>query len=319
MQRRELLTTALPMGIAALGMVSSRAVAAPRGKALHVAHLTDVHITPDKNAPQGVEALYKHLFSRETKPEFVINSGDAVMAVDGNVGGAKAATQIALWQASRKNCTVPIYSALGNHDIWGGTEPTDAIPVSKKGSSLMVGVLEMPAPYYSYDRGGWHFIALDSMCNWPNYGTLTEEHIEWLEADLKKTSAETPVCVFAHLPIVSVTSSLYGDGTKKGNDVVVPGVWQQADCWRISEIFRKHPNVRLCLSGHMHTQDRCEYRGVWYICGGAASGAWWGGAEYGFPPCYGFISFYPDGHFDYEFVDYGWTARAWRGKQLANG
>ena len=92
-------------------------------------------------------------------------------------------------------------------------------------------------------------------------------------------------------------------------------MWQHADCWAISEVFRKHPHVKLCLSGHMHTCDRCEYRGVWYICGGAASGAWWNGSEYGFPPCYGKLDLFADGTFTYDFVDYGWTARR-QGKEL---
>ena len=59
---------------------------------------------------------------------------------------------------------------------------------------------------------------------------------------------------------------------------------EEADCWELTEVFRRNPLVKLCLSGHMHTCDRVEYRGVWYVCGGAVSGAWWGGSEYGFPP-----------------------------------
>ena len=67
---------------------------------------------------------------------------------------------------------MPILSAcLGNHDVWdGAAEPTDAVPATKKGFSLMTGVLGMPAPYYSFDHGGWHFVSLNSMCNWPKYG-----------------------------------------------------------------------------------------------------------------------------------------------------
>ena len=63
-------------------------------------------------------------------------------------------------------------------------------------------------------------------------------------------------------------------------------------------------------------RDRCEYRGVWYVCGGAASGSWWQGSEFGFTPCYGAIDLYPGGGFEYRFVDYGWKARAWRGEEL---
>jgi len=285
--------------------------------ALRAAHITDVHITKDRDAPQGVAAMFEHMLGQKNwTPDIIINSGDSVMGIDGKTTGAKAAEQIDVWKAAVKNLKTPMYACLGNHDVWNGDEPTDAIPKEKKTFALMTEVLKMPAPYYSFDKAGWHFIALNSVCNWPKYGVLTDEHFEWLKADLAKTPKETPVCVFSHLPIVSVTSSLYGDSTKKDDGVLVPKVWQHVDCWAISEIFRKHPNVKLCLSGHMHTCDRCEYRGVWYICGGAASGAWWNGAEYGFPPLYGAIDFFVDGTFEYRFTDYGWKARKWSGKEL---
>ncbi|MGL4420645.1 MAG: metallophosphoesterase family protein [Gemmataceae bacterium] len=310
-------------GAAALaGTMSTRSIGtaamAPAGKpVLRAAHITDVHITDAKKAPEGVETLWKHLFAQSPQPTLVLNTGDTVMAIDGKVGGEQVETQIGLWQAAAKKCPVPIRSCLGNHDVWGGHEATAKLPAAKAGFGLMTEILGMPAPYYSFDFNGWHFISLNSVSGWPKYGALTAEHFQWLIADLQKTPREMPVCVLSHLPIVSVTSTLYGDSARKGNDNIVPGIWQHSDCWAISEVFRRHPNVKLCISGHMHTQDRCEYRGVWYICGGAASGAWWDGAEYGFPPCYGLIDFFADGTFDYKFVDYGWNAREWKGKELA--
>ena len=314
LNRRQMLNSA---GVATLGVITSGGVSAQtKRKARTLAHFTDLHITDERDSPHGAATMFRHMFQRKLKPELVLNTGDAVMAVDGNTTGQRAAEQIALWKNAVNDCPAPIRSCLGNHDVWNGNEPSDEVPIGKKGFTLMTEVLEMPAPYYSFDHGGWHFIALNSLANWPDYGVLTQEHFDWLIADLKNTPSETPVCVLSHLPIVSVTSSLYGDSTRKKNTVEIPKVWQHIDCWAISEVFRRHPNVRLCLSGHMHTQDECVYRGVTYICGGAASGAWWNGSEYGFPPCYGTLTLSPDGHFEYEFIDYGWKANQWRGKQL---
>ncbi|AMV23598.1 3',5'-cyclic adenosine monophosphate phosphodiesterase CpdA [Gemmata sp. SH-PL17] len=311
--RRDLFGAAI--GAAALPGFISTARAADRKPVLRAAHITDVHITKDREAPQGVAAMFSHMASqKDGKPELILNTGDAVMSVDGKTTGAKAAEHIAVWKEAVKSAPAPIYSCLGNHDVWDGNEPTDAIPAEKKGFALMTGVLGMPAPYYSFDKNGWHFVSLNSMCNWPKYATLSPEHFDWLKADLAKT--KLPTVVLSHVPILSVTSQVYGDGCRKNNDNVVPGVWHHADCWAISEVFRKNPHVKLCLSGHMHTCDRCEYRGVWYICGGAACGAWWGGSEYGFPPCYGKLDLFADGTFSYDFVDYGWKARKWQGKEL---
>lgn len=301
-------------------LVAAGAISTGTGRrpapSLRAAHITDVHITGDRNAPEGVRTMFRHMFRDDWSPDLVLNSGDTVMGVDGAVSGQRAQQQIELWQAATADCSVPIFSCLGNHDVWDGLEPVDERQAARKGFGLMMEVLGMPAPYYSFDRGGWHFIALNSVIEWPQYGRLTEEHFQWLVDDLRKTPRDMPVCVYSHLPILSVTSSVYGNSCVKERDVVVPGTWQHFDCWEISEIFRQFPNVKLCLSGHMHTQDRCEYRGVWYVCGGAVSGAWWGGSEYGFLPCYGQIDFFPDGAFTYQFVDYQWPMRQWSGQEL---
>lgn len=311
--RRDLF--AATAGAAALPGFLSTARGADRKPAVRAAHITDVHITKDRDAPRGVAAMFAHMFGqKDWKPDVVLSTGDQVMAVDGKVSGAKAAEQIALWKAAVKDCPVPVRACLGNHDVWDGHEPTDDVPAEKKGFALMTGALGMPAPYYSFDQGGWHVVALNSVCNWPKYASLSDEHFKWLKDDLAGT--KLPTVVLSHVPILSVTSQVYGDSCRKNNDNVVPGIWHHADCWAISEVFRKNPQVKLCLSGHMHTCDRVEYRGVWYVCGGAASGAWWNGSEYGFPPCYGRLDLFADGTFSYDFVDYGWTARKWQGKEL---
>jgi 3',5'-cyclic-AMP phosphodiesterase len=316
LSRRQLLAGSAVAGLT-LGSISTAKEPKTAGKTLRAGHITDVHIKKELNAPQGVAQLFAHMFGqKDWQPDLVLNTGDTVFAVDGNTSGAKAAEQIELWKKAREACNVPIYSCLGNHDVWGGNVPTAELPLSSKGFALMTGVLGMPAPYYSFDMGAWHFISLNSMANWPNYGTLTPEHLAWLKEDLAKTPKDRPVCVLSHMPILSVTGMTYGEEARKANGNLVPGVWMHTDCFAITEVFRKHPNVKLCLSGHMHTCDRCEYRGVWYICGGAASGAWWNGAEYGFPPMYGQLNLHEDGSFQYNFTDYNWPTRQYKGKQL---
>lgn len=306
--RRQLLGTG---GLLSLPGILSTATTHAQELSLRAIHITDVHITHEHDAVSGVVAMFDHASKR--KPDLILNTGDSVMAVNGKITGVEAARQIDLWKKATVRSPAPILSCLGNHDVWDGNQPTDRIPIGKKGFSLMTEVLQMPSPYFAVEKKGWRFISLNSVSNWPSYGTLSKEQFDWLALELPKSSL--PTCVLSHLPIVSVTSTLYGNDTLKGKDLVVPSAWQHADCWAISELFRKNPCVKLCLSGHMHTCDRCEYRGVWYICGGAISGAWWEGSQYGFPPCYGAIDFYPNGSFTYEFVDYEWKAREWKGKE----
>lgn len=320
--RRKFLATGLvAAGATGFGTTSNcsanKFVGDRRGeRGFRVAHVTDIHLDGGREAPEGVAAMYRHMFADQGwRPELVLNTGDSVMAVDGGCNGERAELQTRLWrEVTMKHCPVPIRSCLGNHDIWSGVGPTEKVPADKKGPHLMVETLGMPGPWYSFDAGGWHFTVLSSA--WPKNGSLSPEQFDWLKADLASTPQDHPVCVLSHYPILSVTGAVYGDSCRKGNDNVIPGGWIHADSWAITEVFRRYPNVKLCLSGHMHTCDRCEYRGVWYICGGAVSGAWWNGAEYGFPPLYGQLELFPDGAFRYDFVDYGWKSREWRGKQL---
>jgi 3',5'-cyclic-AMP phosphodiesterase len=71
----------------------------------------------------------------------------------------------------------------------------------------------------------------------------------------------------------------------------------------------KHPNVKLCLSGHTHLVDRLDYTGVSYFCNGAVSGAWWKGAWQGCEPGYALVNLYDDGSFEREYVVYGAKAK----------
>src|SRR5262245_16518590 len=125
--RRELFAGAI--GAAVLPGFLSTARADGRKPAVRTAHITDVHITKDRESPKGVAEMFAHMFGQQDwKPELVLSTGDQVMAVDGKVSGAKAAEQIALWRDAVKACPVPIHACLGNHDVWDGVEPTEAIP-----------------------------------------------------------------------------------------------------------------------------------------------------------------------------------------------
>jgi hypothetical protein len=113
------------------------------------------------------------------------------------------------------------------------------------------------------------------------------------------------VLVFSHIPIVSVTGFFDGKRVKSGA-WEVPGSWLHTDARRLKDLFYQHKNVKLCLSGHMHTVDRVDYLGVTYLCNGAVSGAWWRGNYYETPPGYAVIDLYADGSFAHEYVTWGW-------------
>ena len=79
------------------------------------------------------------------------------------------------------------------------------------------------------------------------------------------------------------------------------------DARRLKNLFHAHPNVKLCLSGHMHLADSVDYLGVRYACNGAVCGSWWDGNYHEFGPGYAMVDLYEDGSTQVDFQNYPWT------------
>jgi hypothetical protein len=69
--------------------------------------------------------------------------------------------------------------------------------------------------WYSFDAGGVHFIGLVNVTNLKagGMGSLGEEQLAWLTDDLKGKPTSTPVVVFAHIPLWTVSAD-WGWGTE---------------------------------------------------------------------------------------------------------
>ncbi len=121
-----------------------------------------------------------------------------------------------------KSITNPI---VGNHEYEGGAAPGY--------STYWSGVPD----YYSYDAGGWHFIALNSNTQLDEFDPGSAQY-EWLRADLAAHPSGCSLAYFHH-PVLSVGPQ--GDTPKlvpiwklladKGVDVVVTGHDHQYQRW----------------------------------------------------------------------------------------
>ena len=301
--------TKLPLARAA------EAVAGPdprRKRALRVAHLTDIHVQPERSAADGLAACLRHVQSLADPPQLVLNGGDTVMDAFAQPA-ERAKVQADLFRAvMRQECSLPVEHCVGNHDVWGwdkGKSRTTGVE-PLWGKAWALDLFGLDRRYRSFDRGGWHFVVLDSVHPHEKGYTakLDEEQFDWLAKDLAAVPPATPVCVLSHIPILSVTPYLDGRNEKTG-DWVVPGAWMHIDARRLVDLFRKHPSVKLCVSGHEHQYDRCLYNDVWYVCNGAVCGNWWKGSYLGTPAGYGLLDLYADGTFDAQYVAYGWAAK----------
>lgn len=288
--------------------------AASRKRLLRLAHLTDVHVQPELHAAEGLAACLRHVQNQPDRPEFILNTGDCVMDAMRH-DRARTELQWQVWQSVWKNeCSLPVEHAIGNHDIWGWNKAKSNTTGAEArwGKQYAMDELALARPYRSFDRGGWHFVALDSVQPFENRyeARLDDEQFAWLEADLKAADPKTPTLVMSHIPIFSITP-LFNDSVDQGEAVVIGKPAMHGDCRRIKDLFKRHPNVKACISGHIHLLDRVEYLGVTYLCDGAVSGAWWKGSRFDeCEPGYSLIDLYDDGSVEREYVAWGWVAAA---------
>ena len=93
-------------------------------------------------------------------------------------------------------------------------------------------------PWYSFDAGGVHFVALSNVLDF-RMGSLTslgDEQIAWLKKDLARVTHSTPVVVLAHIPMWMVYPQ-WG--------------WGTADADEALKLLKPYGSVTV-LNGHIH-------------------------------------------------------------------
>ncbi len=92
--------------------------------------------------------------------------------------------------------------------------------------------------YYSFDHAGVHFIGLVNVLQFRagGLGTLGDEQLAWVGADLKQRSASTPIVVFAHMPLWTIYE---------------PWGWGTGDAEQLLGQLRRFGSVTV-LNGHIH-------------------------------------------------------------------
>lgn len=269
-----------------------------RPTGFRLAHLTDVHLSPGPIPERGFAKALER--AQELGAQLIVNGGDAVYeALQGDRASALKQWN-AFHEVLRQSCGVETAHVVGNHDIYGWA--TEARRPEAKDFTLEQ--LGLARGYYALERGGWKILVLDSIA-WEDSLTrgylarLDEEQFAWLERELDST--EAPCCVISHIPIISACAYFDGPNEQTGQ-WRVPGQWMHLDARRLKSLFHRHPQVKLCLAGHIHLVDRLEYLGVTYACDGAVCGDYWKGPLQEFPAAFALVDLHPDGHFEHSMV-----------------
>src|SRR5580658_8190438 len=134
-------------------------------------------------------------------PDFVLHTGDLTHL-------AAADEFDTLDQLLKSVKTQQIFYVPGEHDVTGdeGKLYLERFGKKTKGQG-----------WQSFDFNGVHFIGLVNVVNIQQngLGALGDDQLEWLEDDLKDRPSDTPIVVFAHVPLWSVYPK-WGWGTDDG-------------------------------------------------------------------------------------------------------
>lgn len=277
-------------------------------KPLRFAHITDIHVKPGSIPETGMAKALHHVQQSAYTPSFILNTGDSIMdALEADKN--KVQTQWDVFNRILKNeNSLAIRHAIGNHDVWGWFVKENK-PVNDQlyGKQWVKELLQLSERYYSFEQGNWTFIVLDSVQLNPAGGYiayLDELQMAWLKQTLEAIPKERFICIASHIPILSVCAGLFFNKTETNGDLLTKRNLMHTDFFALKNLFKNHPNIKCCISGHIHLQDEVEYLGIKYYCNGAVSGNWWGGAFQDFNPAYTIMELYPDGNTKRIMVDY---------------
>ena len=292
--RRNILTL---LGAAPLLSVPNLALAAGR-RSTKIAYLTDIHL-PDDHA---INSRALQAFKKAKNCDMFLLGGDNLMAID-NQFEDHIQAQFRNWAKFASNhIRKPYRSIIGNHDIEMGGQ-TDGTHLCGKRRAM--DHFNMKDRYWTEKVGGWRIIGLDTVQKVHNgyYGHVDHEQLGWLESVLT-ADPHTPTMVMGHVPFLSVTP--LADITTKRQKMSTPVSFcsHVSNSREVVRIFREAGNVKLCMSGHTHMNDRCDFAGTTYVCAGSVSGSWWKGPHQGFKPSYTEVDLHADGQFGVKTVHF---------------
>jgi 3',5'-cyclic-AMP phosphodiesterase len=179
-----------------LAQIAKAGDSLPTATDLSFLQISDSHIGFNKEANKDVTATFKIALDRinamPTPPSFLIHTGD--------ISQLSKPEEFDTFDQVLKSCkTKDVFYVPGEHDVIndGGKLFRDRYLKSVEGKG---------SGWYSFNKNGIHFIGLVNVVNLQagGLGQLGDEQLEWLEDDVKGLSAETPIVVFAHIPLWAV-------------------------------------------------------------------------------------------------------------------
>ena len=202
---------------------------------LSFVQISDSHIGFNKPANPDVagtfQAAVDKINAMPAPPSFILHTGDLTQLAQ-----ADQFDNVDQILKGAKTQTGQVFYVPGEHDVVGdgGKLFLDRYGKGTKGGG-----------WYSFDTNGIHFIGLVNVLSLKagGLGDLGDDQLAWLRDDVAGLSSETPIVVFAHIPLWEVYPA-WGWGTSDGAQAL--------------SYLRRFGSVTV-LNGHIHqVQQKVE-------------------------------------------------------------
>jgi 3',5'-cyclic AMP phosphodiesterase CpdA len=166
--------------------------AGPKTKDLYFVQISDSHIGFRGPANQDVTGTFglaiAQINALAAQPAFVMHTGD--------LSHTSTPDQFdTVKQMLGTIKTGSTFQVPGEHDAVAGDD---------KAYLGMFGGTAVGTGYYSFDVNGVHFLALVNSVATQGMGHLGADQLDWIRKDLAGLSSETPLVVFAHVPLFAM-------------------------------------------------------------------------------------------------------------------
>src|SRR5260221_7046614 len=213
-------------GIAVSRMLSTARAADVAAGDFTFIQISDSHIGFNKEANPDVVGTLKLAVAKikalPKKPDLIIHTGDLSHLSEPEEFDT-------LSQVIKDTGVSDIFYVPGEHDVISdnGAQYRERFGKGSQGNG-----------WYSMDHKGVHFVGLVNVVGIPEggLGVLGTDQLTWLEKNLSRLSASTPVVVFLHVPLLEVFPQ-WGWGTNDGAQAL--------------SLLKKFGSVAV-LYGHIH-------------------------------------------------------------------
>ncbi len=212
---------------------------APGDATFSFVQVSDSHIgftkAPNPDVTGTLKAALDRINAQPTQPDFVLHTGDLTHL--SRPDEFDTVGELMRGLRAQRAFYVP-----GEHDVIGDNGAEFFRRFGEKATT---------GGWYSFDHRGVHFVALINVLNLKagGLGFLGDDQLAWLKRDLAAQSAETPIVVFAHMPLWSLYPN-WGWGTD--------------DAGAALAMLRRFGSVTV-LNGHIHQiQQKVEGNVTFY-------------------------------------------------------